>query len=61
VDIRDEFKIFEYHPASRKEDPVKRTLLHIEQQIRGLSGVSHLETRLDNWEQRGMQWIPEHE
>jgi len=67
VYISGEFRIFEYHPLQKREDKVerdlglKRTLLHIEQQIRGLGEVTFLEMKLSNWERRGMQWIPKHE
>ena len=64
VYVKGEFKVFDYHPAHRKEDPMerdlslKRTLLHIEQQIRGMSEVSYLEMKLDNWNRLGTQWVP---
>ena len=67
VYIEGEFKLYEYHPLHKKEDPierdlgVRRTLLHIEQQIRGLAEVTYLEMKLSNWERRGMQWIARHE
>ena len=67
VYIRGEFRMFEYHPSQKKEDKVerdlgmRRTLLHIEQQIRGLGEVTYLEMKLDNWERRGMQWVAKHE
>jgi len=66
VYIKGEFLVFDYHPSHRKDDPVeqdlsiKRTLLHIEQQIRGMSEVSYLEMKLDNWNRVGMQWTPRH-
>ena len=62
VYIEGEFYVFDYHPG-RKEDhterdlSLKRTLLHIEQQIRGLGEVTYLEMKLRNWERRGMQWF----
>lgn len=65
--IEGEFKIFDYHPANKKQDPVERdlsihrTLLHIEQQIRGLGEVSYLELKFTNWERRGLQWIAKHD
>ena len=67
VYIRGEFKTFEYSPSHKKDDKVerdlgmRRTLLHIEQQIRGLAEVTYVEMKLDNWERRGMQWVPKHE
>lgn len=63
VYVEGEFKVFDYHPATRKADPIerdlgiRRTLLHIEQQIRGLGEVTFLEMKLANWERRGMQWV----
>jgi hypothetical protein len=66
VYIEGEFYVFDYHPG-RKEDnterdlSLKRTLLHIEQQIRGLGEVTYLEMKLRNWERRGMQWVAKHE
>lgn len=67
VYIQGEFKVFEYHPSQKKEDPVerdlgvRRTLLHIEQQIRGMGEVNYLEMKFTNWERHGMQWAPVHE
>ncbi len=64
VYIEGEFKVFDYRPSQGKQDPterdlgVKRVISHIEQQIRGLGEVSHLEMKLKNWERVGMQWIP---
>ena len=66
VYIEGEFKIFDYHPTQKKDDPIerdlgmRRTLLHIEQQIRGLGEVTYLEMKLANWERRGMQWVARH-
>jgi hypothetical protein len=66
VYIQGAFKVFEYHPSQRKDDPlerdlgVRRTLLHIEQQIRSLSEVHYLEIKFDNWEHHGTQWSPKH-
>ena len=66
VYIEGELRVFEYHPLQRQQDPVerdlsiKRTLLHIEKQIRSLSEVSHLEIKLTNWERVGLDWIPRH-
>ena len=60
------FKVFEYHPSQKKDDPLerdlgmRRTLLHIEQQIRGMGEVNFLEFKLENWERHGMQWSPKH-
>jgi hypothetical protein len=67
VYIEGEFHVFDYQPGKRKEDRLeadlglKRTLLHIEQQIRGLGEVTYLEMKLRNWERRGMQWVAKHE
>lgn len=67
VYVKGEFHVFEYHPAYKKVDRIERdlsmqrTLLHVEQQIRGLAEVSYLELKLGNWERRGMQWIARHE
>jgi hypothetical protein len=64
VYIEGEFKVFDYRPSQGKQDPterdlgVKRVISHVEQQIRGLGEVSHLEMKLKNWERVGMQWIP---
>jgi hypothetical protein len=66
VYIQGEFKVFEYHPSQKKNDPLerdlglKRTLLHIEQQIRSLGEVTYLEIKFSNWERHGMQWSPVH-
>jgi hypothetical protein len=66
VYLAGEFRVFEYHPSQKKEDPVerdlgvRRTLLHIEQQIRGLGEVTYLEMKFTNWERQGMQWLPLH-
>ena len=66
VYVAGEFKVYEYHPSQRKEDPLerdlglRRNLLHIEQQIRGLGEVTYLEIKFTNWERRGMQWAPKH-
>jgi hypothetical protein len=66
VYIEGEFRVFEYHPGQRKSDPVerdlstKRTLLHVEQQIRSLGEITHLELKLSNWERHGMMWMPKH-
>lgn len=67
VYIEGTFVIFDYQPSRKKEDHIeqdlgiKRTLLHIEQQIRGLGEVTYLEMKLKNWERRGMQWTAKHE
>jgi len=67
VYIEGNFVIFDYQPSRKKEDHLeqdlglKRTLLHIEQQIRGLGEVTYLEMKLKNWERRGMQWVAKHE
>ena len=67
VYVGGEFRVFDYHPSQKRDDKLerdlglKRTLLHIEQQIRSLGEVTYLEMKLDNWERRGMQWIAKHE
>ena len=67
VYIEGEFHVFDYSPGRKKEEHLeadlnlKRTLLHIEQQIRGLGEVTYLEMKLRNWERRGMQWVAKHE
>jgi hypothetical protein len=64
VYIAGELKIFEYHPTQRKTDQIdrdlgiKRTLLQIEKEIRGLAEVNYLEFKLNNWERVGIQWVP---
>ena len=66
VYIEGEFCVFDYHPSQKKDDHVerdlgiKRVLLHIEQQIRGMSEISHVEMKLRNWERRGTQWVAAH-
>lgn len=66
VYIEGEFRVYDYHPSMKKQDPVerdlgvKRTVLHVEQQIRGLPEVQHVEMKLLNWERVGMQWVPKH-
>ena len=66
VYIEGEFKVYEYHPSMKKSDPterdlgVKRALLHVEQQIRSLAEVTHVEIKLRNWDRVGMQWVPKH-
>lgn len=63
VYIEGEFVMFEYHVSRKKEDRIeqemsaRRTLLHIEQQIRSMGEVTHLEMKLNNWERRGLQWV----
>src|SRR5882724_502515 len=64
VYIEGELHIFDYHPGKRNSDEkaekdlsMQRTLMHIEQQIRCLGEVSHLQMKLRNWERRGMQWV----
>ena len=67
VYIEGDFQVFDYHPGKKKDENVEkdlglqRTLLHIEQQIRGLGEVSYLEMKLKNWERRGQQWVAKHE
>jgi hypothetical protein len=62
VYIKGEFHVFEYHPSFKKPDRIERdlglqrTLLHVEQQIRGLAEVSYMELKLSNWERVGMRW-----
>ena len=63
VYIEGDFVVFDYHSSRKKEDRVeaelsgRRTLLYIEQQIRGMGEVTHLEIKLSNWERRGAQWV----
>lgn len=63
VYIEGQFVMFEYHVSRKKEDRIeqemsaRRTLLHIEQQIRSMGEVTHLEMKLSNWERRGLQWV----
>ena len=67
VYIEGQLHVFDYHASHKKDDQLEhdlgitRTLLHIEQQIRGLGEVTHLEMKLRNWERRGMQWVAKHE
>ena len=67
VYIEGTFVVFDYQPSRKREDRIeqdlslKRTLLHIEQQIRGMGEVTYLEMKLKNWERRGMQWVARHE
>jgi hypothetical protein len=67
VYLEGEFRVYDYHPSQKKVDRVdrdlgvRRTLLHIEQAIRGLAEVNHMEMKLSNWERRGMQWVALHE
>ena len=65
VYIEGEFHVFDYRPGHKEDSAerdlsMKRTLLHIEQQIRGLGEVTYLEMKLRNWERRGMQWVAKH-
>jgi hypothetical protein len=66
VYIKGEFHVFEYHPSFKKPDHIERdlglqrTLLHVEQQIRGLAEVSYMELKLSNWERIGMRWTAKH-
>jgi len=66
VYIEGELRVFDYHPTQKKQDPIerdlgiKRSLLHIEKQIRCLPEVSHLEIKLTNWERTGLEWVPRH-
>ncbi|MCG3150182.1 MAG: hypothetical protein PCFJNLEI_03662 [Verrucomicrobiae bacterium] len=63
VYIEGEFKVFEYHPSQKKEDRierdlgVKRVIMHVEQQIRSMGEISHLEMKFSNWERRGVMWV----
>lgn len=68
VYIEGDFQVFDYHPGKKNSDEkvekdlgMQRTLLHIEQQIRCLGEVTHLQMKLKNWERRGMQWVAKHE
>ena len=67
VYIEGDFVIFDYQPGRKTDDHieqelgVQRTLLHIEQQIRGMGEVSHVEFKLKNWERHGMRWVAKHE
>jgi len=68
VYIEGDFHVFDYHPGKKNTDEkvekdlgMNRTLLHIEQQIRCLGEVTHLQMKLKNWERRGMQWVPKGE
>ncbi len=66
VYVEGAFKVYEYHPSMKKNDPVerdlgvRRTILHVEQQIRGMPEVTHLQMKLVNWERQGLQWFPKH-
>ena len=66
VYVGGEFRIFEYHSSQKKEDAVerdlgvKRSIMHIEQQIRSMGEVTHLEMKFRNWERQGTQWIAKH-
>ena len=66
VYVEGEFRIFEYHSSQKKDDQVerdlgvKRTLMHIEQQIRCMGEVTYLEMKFRNWEHRGTQWVAKH-
>jgi hypothetical protein len=68
VYIEGEFKVFEYHLSSKKEEgaqaehdySIRRVIMHIEQQIRGMAEVSFLEMKLSNWQRQGNQWIGRH-
>ena len=61
-----DFHVFEYHSSQKKTDQVerdlgvRRTIMHVEQQIRGMGEVTHLEMKFRNWERRGTQWITKH-
>jgi hypothetical protein len=67
VYIEGDFVMFDYQPGRKRDDQieqelgVQRTLLHIEQQIRGMGEVSHVEFKLKNWERHGMRWVAKHE
>ncbi len=66
VYIKGEFRVFEYHPAHKKDDRVERdlglarTLLHVEQQIRGMAEVNYVEMKFSNWDRVGLQWVHRH-
>jgi hypothetical protein len=67
VYIEGDFRIFEYHPSQKKDDPIerdlsaRRVLQHVEQQIRGMGEVTYLEMKFKNWERVGLTWVPRHE
>jgi len=67
VYIEGDFVVFDYHPGHKKDNRIEqemgiqRTLLYIEQQIRGIGEVTHLEIKLRNYERHGMQWVAKHE
>jgi len=66
VYVEGEFRVFDYHTSQKKDDKVdrdlgvKRSIMHIEQQIRGMGEVTYLEMKFRNWERRGTQWIAKH-
>ena len=68
VYIEGEFKVFEYHLSSKKDDAqaerdfgVRRVIVHVEQQIRGMGEITFLEMKLSNWQRQGTQWVYRHE
>ena len=67
VYIEGDFVMFDYQPGRKTDDRieqelgVQRTLLHIEQQIRCMGEVNHLEFKLKNWERHGVRWVAKHE
>ena len=67
VYIEGEFKVFEYHLSSSKDTNkaelnfnIRRVILHIEQQIRGMGEVSYVEMKFNNWQKQGTQWVARH-
>lgn len=68
VYVEGDFIVYDYHPGMKRsidlverDLSVRRTLYHIEQQIRSLPEVQHLEMKFNNWERRGLQWVPKTE
>ena len=66
VYIEGEFKVFEYHPSQKLDDiterdlGVKRVIIHVEQQIRSMGEISHVEMKFENWQRQGSQWVTKH-
>ena len=64
--IEGEFKVFEYHPSQKLNDKterdlgVKKVIQHVEQQIRCMGEITHIEMKFHNWERVGTQWIAKH-
>ena len=62
VYIEGEFHVFDYYPVHRqdplqREQSMKRLLLQIEHQIRGLGDITHVEMKFRNWNRVGAQWV----